>query len=187
MPHDLDEKAVEALAQAWASIDGKLDAYQREAGMSVTEHAADPGFTGHWAGYQEESAEMIRRLRKRGFTLAAYESAKPAPEPSAEMARGVRILNLSPELLEIINDPENMTILPGNFAVEAAPAPLSIGSRLTVDGVEAVVVPVMPSEAMLDAYWHQTGESREMRSRTHASMCRYYSAMLSPEALGGGE
>lgn len=41
------------------------------------------------------------------------------------------------------------------------------------------VVPEVPTEEMLDAYWHQTGESKEMRSRTHAYMLRYYPAMLS--------
>ncbi|APX66301.1 hypothetical protein AV944_11180 [Sphingomonas sp. LK11] len=40
------------------------------------------------------------------------------------------------------------------------------------------LVPVEPTEAMLDAYWKQTGESKEMRSRTHAYMRRYWSAML---------
>lgn len=40
------------------------------------------------------------------------------------------------------------------------------------------LVPVELTEAMLDAYWAQTGESREMRSRTHAYMRRYWSAML---------
>jgi hypothetical protein len=40
------------------------------------------------------------------------------------------------------------------------------------------LVPVEPTEAMLDAYWTQTGESKEMRSRTHAYMRRYYRAML---------
>lgn len=48
------------------------------------------------------------------------------------------------------------------------------------------LVPKEPTEEMLDAYWHQTGESKEMRSRTHAYMRRYYSAMLSasPEPVG---
>lgn len=35
-----------------------------------------------------------------------------------------------------------------------------------------------PTDAMLDAYWRQTGESKEMRSRTHAYMRRYFSAMI---------
>lgn len=47
-----------------------------------------------------------------------------------------------------------------------------------------VLVPREPTEAMLDAYWHQTGESREMRERTHAYMRRYWEAMLTA-ALNG--
>jgi len=45
------------------------------------------------------------------------------------------------------------------------------------------VVPVIPTEEMLDAYWDQTGESREMRARTHVSMRRYYAAMLAVAPL----
>lgn len=41
-----------------------------------------------------------------------------------------------------------------------------------------VAVPRELPEAMLDAYWAQTGESREMRLRIHAYMRRYWSAML---------
>jgi hypothetical protein len=42
-----------------------------------------------------------------------------------------------------------------------------------------VLVPREPVEAMLDAYWKQTGESELMRLRTHSYMRRYWSAMLS--------
>lgn len=42
-----------------------------------------------------------------------------------------------------------------------------------------VMVPREPTEAMLDAYWTQTGESKEMRARVHAYMRRYWTAMLS--------
>jgi hypothetical protein len=39
---------------------------------------------------------------------------------------------------------------------------------------------------MLDAYWRQTGESKEMRTRTHNYMRRYWSKMLAaaPPAPG---
>ncbi|MDO6966930.1 hypothetical protein [Rhizobium alvei] len=40
------------------------------------------------------------------------------------------------------------------------------------------MVPLEPTEEMLDAYWKLTGESKEMRARTHAYMRRYYKAML---------
>lgn len=42
-----------------------------------------------------------------------------------------------------------------------------------------------PSEEMLDAYWHQTGESKEMRLRTHAYMKRYFAAMIDAAATAG--
>ena len=40
------------------------------------------------------------------------------------------------------------------------------------------VVPVEPTEGMLDASWKQTGESKEMRARTHAHYARHYRAMI---------
>ena len=54
-------------------------------------------------------------------------------------------------------------------------------SHLQAEGM--AVVPVIPTEEMLDAYWDQTGESREMRARTHVSMRRYYAAMLAVAPL----
>lgn len=35
-----------------------------------------------------------------------------------------------------------------------------------------------PTEEMLDAFWNQTGESREMRSRVHSRARRYHEAMI---------
>ena len=50
-----------ALAEAWASIDGKLEDFL----------AASPKFDpdGHHAGYLIEADEMIERLRRRGFDV----------------------------------------------------------------------------------------------------------------------
>jgi hypothetical protein len=54
---------------------------------------------------------------------------------------------------------------------------------------EWVLVPREPTEKMLDGYWHSTGESREMRSRTHARGQRIYADFLaaspSPEGTRG--
>ena len=62
----IDEKALEALAEAWASIDGHLDAYRRERDGNV----ADPSkYEGRYDGYQAEAAELIERLRARGFDV----------------------------------------------------------------------------------------------------------------------
>jgi len=61
---------VEALAEAWASIDGKLASFQRE--RSQPDMAWDhPEFKGHYVGYISEAEEMIRRLEARGFTVTA--------------------------------------------------------------------------------------------------------------------
>lgn len=61
------EPRVNALAEAWASIDGKLDYYRRERDEEVD--LLDPTCTGHFAGYEAEAQEMIRRLEARGFTV----------------------------------------------------------------------------------------------------------------------
>jgi hypothetical protein len=50
-----------------------------------------------------------------------------------------------------------------------------------------VVVPREPTEEMLDAYWHQTGESAEMRQRTKSYARRYYIAMLNAASRTGSE
>jgi hypothetical protein len=47
------------------------------------------------------------------------------------------------------------------------------------DGAEWQLVPKEPTDEMLDTYWHYTGESKEMRARTHTSARRFWSEMLS--------
>lgn len=49
-----------ALAEAWASIDGKLESF----------HDPDDG-KGHFEGYITEAGEMMARLEKRGFAIKA--------------------------------------------------------------------------------------------------------------------
>lgn len=41
-----------------------------------------------------------------------------------------------------------------------------------------VLVPVEPTEAVLDAFWRQSGESQQMRGRTHLSAYWYWKRML---------
>lgn len=55
---------VEALAEAWASIDGKLDTFRAEVGKP------DMETSGTHAGYICEAEEMIKRLRARGYDVA---------------------------------------------------------------------------------------------------------------------
>jgi len=50
---------VEDLARAWASIDGKRDAFDDGKGKSVFEDA-----TGHYAGYCFEARELVERATK---------------------------------------------------------------------------------------------------------------------------
>lgn len=58
-----------------------------------------------------------------------------------------------------------------------------------VKPAEWVLVPREATEEMLDAYWHSTGESREMRSRIHARGQRIYADFLaaSPSPEGTRE
>ena len=58
--------AVEALAQSWASIDGKLERF--------FECKADPELDdteGRYQGYMCEAEEMIKRLGTRGFKVVS--------------------------------------------------------------------------------------------------------------------
>lgn len=55
---------VEALADAWASIDGKLDLFRR--GKTAKSIMA---YGGHYAGYTADAEEMIERLARRGYVL----------------------------------------------------------------------------------------------------------------------
>ena len=59
---------VEALAEAWASIDGKLDRF-----ISNRDNRALDITDGSYQGYMYEAGEMISRLKKRGFTIAAIK------------------------------------------------------------------------------------------------------------------
>jgi len=54
----------EALAEAWASIDGKLDRFRACKADDALEDVE-----GHYQGYMVEAEEMIRRLESRGFTV----------------------------------------------------------------------------------------------------------------------
>lgn len=57
---------IEALAEAWASIDGKLEKF-RACKDAMGKDEVEAG--GYYSGYMCEAEEMIRRLEKRGFTV----------------------------------------------------------------------------------------------------------------------
>ena len=56
--------AVDALADAWASIDGNLVQYRR----GRVSHSI-MAYGGHHAGYTCEAEELIKRLKARGYAL----------------------------------------------------------------------------------------------------------------------
>lgn len=58
-----DINAIEAVAEAWASIDGKLDEFK----------GGKCGFDekGHFDGYMSEASELISRIGRRGFKVVA--------------------------------------------------------------------------------------------------------------------
>jgi len=66
-----EKPEVEALAEVWASIDGRLESFQRERELKepLGNLLDDPTFMGHYVGYIAEAEEMIRRLNDRGFTI----------------------------------------------------------------------------------------------------------------------
>lgn len=59
----------------------------------------------------------------------------------------------------------------------------TIGQNLTTEEIASAVRAVLlairePSEGMVDASWHITGESKEMRPRTHTHYGRHWTAMI---------
>lgn len=60
-----DAAMIEALASAWASIDGKLDKFYAGKGQPFEDQ---PG--GHYDGYIAEAEEIASRLLKRGFIIS---------------------------------------------------------------------------------------------------------------------
>lgn len=60
-----DEGTVEAVADAWASIDGNVDQFRAGKGAASIED--EPG--GHYSGYLEDATELMRRLLDRGFII----------------------------------------------------------------------------------------------------------------------
>ena len=62
-------KAIDAVAEAWASIDGKLKSYEADRdqlGGAFDEYGRP---TGYFDGYQCDAGELLRRVEQRGFVL----------------------------------------------------------------------------------------------------------------------
>src|SRR5262249_40442351 len=52
-------EAIEALAEAWASLDGNLEGFHAGRAGEDTE--------GHYHGYLSDAAELAKRLERRGY------------------------------------------------------------------------------------------------------------------------
>lgn len=54
---------VERFARAWASMDGKVETFDRERGLGIPDQEdwKDMNFTGHFEGYMAEAAELLKR------------------------------------------------------------------------------------------------------------------------------
>ncbi len=57
----MTEDRIVALAEAWASMDGRLERYLADDGSDRMDGTRD--------GYNVEAAEMIKRLNARGFDV----------------------------------------------------------------------------------------------------------------------
>lgn len=71
MKTGMEDPKVLALAEAWASIDGKLPRFH-----ACRKDSAIARTDGTYSGYMIEAQEMIKRLEMRGFVLT--------PKPSAD-------------------------------------------------------------------------------------------------------
>ena len=75
----LAKTAVDALAEAWASLDGKLDKYlldrDTEGGAPAGWFVNDETPWGYYDGYQSDASELLKRLaiRQYGLKLIASE------------------------------------------------------------------------------------------------------------------
>lgn len=72
-------KAIEALAEVWASMDGKLDDFR--AGKSAKSIEDEPG--GYFSGYMSEADEAIHRLAERGFHIVKGPKIPKEPPSNA--------------------------------------------------------------------------------------------------------
>jgi hypothetical protein len=66
-----NDPRIEALAESWASIDGKLALFRRgKTAKSIT------AYGGHYAGYIADAEELVLRLHNRGFDILVMIKGK---------------------------------------------------------------------------------------------------------------
>ena len=61
--------SIEAIAEAWASIDGKLETFN----LCKTDKELEE-IWGYYEGYITDSEELLTRVEKRGFTLVRKDN-----------------------------------------------------------------------------------------------------------------
>lgn len=71
--------AVLALADAWASVDGKLEKYRRDDGSNPV--------LGYRDGYRADAATLIDRLATRGFAVVPLPVPPPDPPAASDKSR----------------------------------------------------------------------------------------------------
>ena len=61
--NEYSEVIIERFARAWASIDGKVDTFDRERGKPIPhmDDMKEEGWTGHYVGYMAEAEELLKR------------------------------------------------------------------------------------------------------------------------------
>ena len=66
---------VEAFAAAWASIDGRLESFERDKREAGSQHSEDPGT---YEGYMYEAAELLNRAGKRISAFDLFTRLDPS-------------------------------------------------------------------------------------------------------------
>ena len=61
---DQRNAAIEAIADAWASIDGRMGSFRAGKGKPRSDAAG-----GHYDGYILDATSMMERLEQRGYTV----------------------------------------------------------------------------------------------------------------------
>lgn len=147
--------------------------------LIVREPGMVPDRKGPWP--HRDTAKVMREFiaaRPRAF----LDVLTIGPDGTPDVQHG-------PEALQMADARSMSTGSKHNACVRAA-AEDALATHSPAPMAGEVVVPAEPTEAMLDAVWHQTGESTEMRSRVHASFRRYWSAMIAaahPSTQEGGK
>lgn len=77
---DFDPIAIEAVADAWASIDGKVDEFR--AGKNAKSIEDEPG--GYYSGYLSDAQELVTRLHTRGFLVVPDGQRRQERTPNAK-------------------------------------------------------------------------------------------------------